>query len=137
MQRRSSLKKHLEIDVLTSRRWGIDHMVKILKDYPQTNFTEWQLLNVTHSEKSNEDVWVNMVCKGWYPALDPWNRVMCNWTIGNNSFTARDGNQVNHGNNHMPALPSIKIWNTTVAGKLVRLHGPVKPYFTISPYSMT
>jgi hypothetical protein len=78
-----------------------------------------------------------MVCKVWYPAFDPWNRVMCDWTIGNHSFTARDGNQVNHGKNHMAALPSMKIWNTTVAGKLVRLHGPVKPYFNISPHSMT
>ena len=134
MKRRSLLKKHLEIDTQTCGKWGIDHMVKILKEYPQTNFTEWQLLKVTHSEQHDQDAWVNMVCKVWYPLFDPWNRVMCDWTIGNNSFTARDGNQVNHGKNHMTALPSIKIWNTTIAGKLVRLHGPVKSYFNTLPY---
>ena len=135
MQRRSSLKKHLEIDALSCGKWGIDHMVKILKKYPQTNFTEWQLLKVTHSNAS-ADEWVNMVCKVWYPMFDPWNRVMCDWTIGNQSFSARDGNQVNHGNNHMAALPSMKIWNTTIDGKLVRLHGPVKSYFNTSLYQM-
>ena len=87
MQRRSSLKKHLEIDVFTCGKWGIDHMVKILKKYPQTNFKEWQLLKVTHSNAS-ADEWVNMVCKVWYPMFDPWNRVMCDWTIGNQSFSA-------------------------------------------------
>ena len=125
MQRRSSLKKHLEIDTQTCGKWGINHMINILKEYPQTNFTEWQLLNVTHSNES--ETWVNMVCKVWYPLFDPWNRVMCDW---------RDGNQVNHGNNHMAALPSMKIWNTTIDGKLVRLHGPIKPYFNTSPYQM-
>ena len=128
-------KLELNINRETAGKWGLNNMINILKDYPQTNFTEWQLLNVTHSNES--ETWVNMVCKVWYPAFDPWNRVMCDWTIGNHSFTARDGNQVNHGKNHMSALPSMKIWNTTVAGKLVRLHGPVKPYFNISPYSMT
>jgi hypothetical protein len=38
---------------------------------------------------------------------------------------------VNHGKNHSIQLPSLKIWNTTVAGKLVRLHGPVKSHFVI------
>jgi len=128
-------KLNLNINRETAGKWGRMNMINILKEYPQTNFTEWQLLNVTHSNES--ETWVNMVCKVWYPAFDPWNRVMCDWTIGNHSFTARDGNQVNHGKNHMAALPSMKIWNTTVAGKLVRLHGPVKPYFNISPYSMT
>jgi hypothetical protein len=109
-------------------------MINILKDYPQTNFTDWQLLNVTHSKKPEEVAWVNMVCKVWYPAFDPWMRVMCDWEIGNHSYTARDGNQVNHGNNHMTALPSVKIWNTTIEGRLVRLHGPVKPYFNTLPY---
>jgi len=75
-----------------------------------------------------------MVCKVWYPAFDPWDRVMCDWTIGNNSFTARDGNQVNHGKNHCIQLPSMKIWNTTVGGKLVRLHGPTKSYVVTTPY---
>ena len=81
-RRRSLLKKHLEIDTQTCGKWGIDHMVKILKEYPQTNFTEWQLLKVTHSEQHDQDAWVNMVCKVWYPLFDPWNRVMCDWTIG-------------------------------------------------------
>ena len=118
----------LEIDRLTCGKWGFNNMSEILTDYPQTNFTEWQLLNVHHKDKPM-DACVNMVCKVWYPAFDPWNRVMGDWTIGNNSFTARDGNQVNHGNNHMAALPSVKIWNTTIEGRLVRLIGPVKDYF--------
>jgi len=122
-------KLKLTINQETCGKWGSDHMVNILKDYPQTNFTEWQLLNVTHSKKPEQVAWVNMVCKVWYPERDPWNRVMCDWEIRNQSFTAKHGNQVNHGKNHMAALPSMKIWNTTVGGKLVRLHGPVKNYF--------
>ena len=55
-----------------------------------------------------------MVCKFWYPHADPWGRVMCDWTIGNNKFSAKHGNQVKHGNNHSVQLPSMKIWNTTV-----------------------
>ena len=90
-----------------------------------------------HHENKPNEIAFNMVCKVWYPAFDPWTRVMCDCTIGNHSFTARDGNKGNHGKNHSIQLPSMKIWNTTVAGKLVRLHGPVKPYFNISPYSMT
>ena len=129
-------KLELNINRETAGKWGRMNMINILKEYPQTNFTEWQLLSVTHPNEPTE-VCVNMVCKVWYPAFDPWNRVMCNWTIGNHSFTARDGNQVNHGKNHCIQLPSMKIWNTTVAGKLVRLHGPIKSNFTISPYSMT
>lgn len=127
--------KELNINKDTCGKWGLNNMINILKEYPQTNFTEWQLLNVSHSNEP-ENTWVNMICKLWYPDDDPWGRKMCNWTIGNNSFTAKHGNQVNHGKNHMAALPSMKIWNTTVAGKLVRLHGPVKPYFNTSPYQM-
>ena len=123
----------LTIDAHTCGKWGIDHMVNILKDYPQTNFTEWQLLSVTQRFEP-ENTWVNMVCKVWYPAFDPWNRVMCDWTIGSQTYTARDGNKVNHGKNHMAALPSMKIWSTTIDGRLVRLHGPVKPYFNTLPY---
>ena len=125
--------KELNINKETAGKWGLNNMLNILKKYPQTNFTEWQLLSVTHSNEPT-DKWVNMVAKVWYPAFDPWNRVMCDWTIGSQTYTARDGNKVNHGKNHMAALPSIKIWNTTIAGRLVRLHGPVKPYFNTLPY---
>jgi hypothetical protein len=67
----------------------------------------------------------------WYPHYDPWGRKMCDWTIGNNKFSAKHGNQVKHGDNHNIQLPSMKIWNTTVAGQLVRLHGPIKSYFVV------
>ena len=118
----------LTINQETCGKWGFNNMIEILKDYPQTNFVDWQLLNSFRENKPNE-AWGNMVCKVWYPAFDPWMRVMCDREIGNRSFTAKHGNQVEHGKNHMAALPSNKIWNTTIAGKLVRLHGPVKPYF--------
>jgi hypothetical protein len=122
--------KELNINRDTCGKWKSRYILDIIEEYPQTNFTEWQLLNVHHKDKPADEC-VNMVCKVWYPAFDPWNRVMCDWTIGNQSFTARDGNTVKHGNNHIIQLPSIKIWNTTVAGKLVRLHGPIKSYFVI------
>jgi hypothetical protein len=123
-------KLNLNINKDTCGKWKSRYILDILEKYPQSNFTEWQLLEMHHENKPNE-IAVNMVCKVWYPAFDPWNRVMCDWTIGNHSFTARDGNQVNHGKNHSIQLPSMKIWNTTVAGKLVRLHGPVKSHFVI------
>lgn len=126
-------KLKLTINRESCGKWGLTNMINILKDYPQSNFTEWQLLN-TFFKHSPTEVCINMVCKVWYPAFDPWDRVMCDWTIGNNSFTARDGNQVNHGKNHCIQLPSMKIWNTTVGGKLVRLHGPTKSYVVTTPY---
>ena len=130
------MKKHLEIDVLTCGKWKSRYILDILEKYPQTNFKEWELLEMHHLNKPNE-IAVNMVCKLWYPDFDPWGREMCDWTIGNNKFSAKHGNQVKHGNNHSVQLPSMKIWNTTIDGKLVRLHGPVKSYFNKSPYQIT
>ena len=66
-----------------------------------------------------------------FSMADHWGRKMCDWTIGNQSYTAKDGNKIKHGNNHSVQLPSIQIWNTTVSGKLVRLHGPIKSYFVV------
>ena len=84
-----------------------------------------------HHQNNANEIAVNMVCKFWHPHADPWGRTMCDWTIVNNKFSAKHGNQVKHGNNHNIQLPSMKIWNTTVAGKLVRLHGPIKSYFVV------
>lgn len=120
----------LNINTKTCGKWLPKYIIDILKKYPQTNFQEWELLEMYHQNRPNE-IAVNMVCKFWHPHSDPWGRKMCDWTIGNQSYTAKDGNQVKHGNNHSVQLPSIKIWNTTVAGQLVRLHGPIKSYFVV------
>ena len=84
-----------------------------------------------------EEICVNMVAKDWYPVRDPWDRVMCDWETGTQTFTARDGNEVNMGKNHPIQLPSSKIWNTTIAGKIVRLIGPIQGGFNVAPHSMT
>ena len=122
--------KELNINKETCGKWKSRYILDILEKYPQINFKEWELLEMHHENKPNE-IAVNMVCKMWYPKFDPWGRVMCDWTIGNNKFSAKHGNQVKQGDNHSVQLPSMKIWNTTVAGQLVRLHGPVKSYFVI------
>ena len=122
--------KELNINKETCGKWKSRYILDILEKYPQINFKEWELLEMHHENKPNE-IAVNMVCKLWYPNFDPWGREMCDWTIGNQSFTAKHGNQVKHGDNHSIQLPSMKIWNTTVAGQLVRLHGPIKSYFVI------
>ena len=92
--------KELNINKDTCGKWKSRYILDILEKYPQLNFKEWELLEMHHQNKPNEIV-VNMVCKMWYPECDPWNRVMCDWTIGSHSFTARDGNTVKHGNNHI------------------------------------
>ena len=122
--------KELNINIETCGEWKSRYILDILEKHPQTNFKEWELLEMHHQNNANE-IAVNMVCKTWYPKFDPWSREMCDWTIGNNKFSAKHGNQVKQGNNHSVQLPSEKIWNTTVAGKLVRLHGPIKSYFVI------
>ena len=120
----------LNINKDTCGKWKSRYILDILEKYPQTNFKEWELLEIHHQNKPNE-IAVNMVCKMWYPHYDPWGRKMCDWTIGNNKFSEKHGNQVKHGDNHNIQLPSMKIWNTTVAGQLVRLHGPIKSYFVV------
>ena len=120
----------LNINSKTCGKWKSRYILDILEKYPQTNFKEWELLEIHHQNKPNE-IAVNMVSKFWHPHDDPWGRKMCDWTIGNQSYTAKDGNKIKHGNNHSVQLPSIKIWNTTVSGKLVRLHGPIKSYFVV------
>jgi hypothetical protein len=125
----------LNINKNTCGNWKSHYILDILEKYPQTNFQEWNLLEIHHKNKPNE-IAVNMVCKFWFPYSDPWNRKMCDWTINNQLYTAKDGNQVKHGNNHSVQLPSTKIWNTTVAGRLVRLHGPIKSYFVVRQNSI-
>lgn len=120
----------LNINSKTCGKWKSRYILDILEKYPQTNFQEWELLEIHHQNDPNK-IAVNMVCKFWYPHADPWGRVMCDWTIGNNKFSAKHGNQVKHGDNHSVQLPSVKIWNTTVSGQLVRLHGPIKSYFVV------
>ena len=51
---------------------------------------------IHHVNRPNE-IAVNMVCKFWFPYSDPWGRKMCDWTIGNKSYAAKDGNVVKHG----------------------------------------
>ena len=128
--------KTLEIDTKTCGKWLPKYILGILRKYPQTNFQEWELVQIHHINEPKK-VAVNMVCKFWHPHADPWGRVMCDWTIGNQSYTAKDGNTVKHGQNHGIQLPSTKIWNTTVSGQLVRLHAPIKSYFVKKPYSLT
>lgn len=125
----------LNINTKTCGKWLPKYIIDILRKYPQTNFQEWELVQMHHKNEPKK-IAVNMVCKFWHPQYDPWGRKMCDWTIGNKSYTAKDGNQVKHGNNHNVQLPSMKIWNTTVAGKLVRLHAPIKSYFVKKPYTI-
>ena len=93
--------------------------------FPITNEDEWERYVERYSYRSH------LIALVPNPKLDPWGREMCDWTIGNNKFSAKHGNQVKQGDNHSVQLPSMKIWNTTVAGQLVRLHGPIKSYFVI------
>ena len=125
----------LNINKNTCGNWLPKYIIDILKKYPQTNFQEWELLQIHHVNEPKK-VAVNMVSKFWHPYSDPWGRKMCDWTIGNQSYTAKDGNVVNHGKHHNVQLPSTKIWNTTVSGQLVRLHAPIKSYFVKKPYSI-
>ena len=126
----------LNINSKTCGKWLPKYIIDILKKYPQTNFAEWDLLEIYHVDRPEAKV-VNMISNCWHPVNDPWGRKMCNWTLANKSYTAKHGNSVNHGENHVIQLPSEKIWNTTVSGQLVRLHGPIKNYFVQKPYSIT
>ncbi len=55
-------KLELNINKESCGKWGRHNMINILKDYPQSNFTEWQLLN-TFLPNNPPEVCVNMVCK--------------------------------------------------------------------------
>ena len=78
----------LNINLKTCGKWKSRYILDILEKYPQTNFHEWELLEIHHQNDPNK-IAVNMVCKFWY-----------------------------------------------VAGKLVRLHGPIKSYFVKKPYTI-
>ena len=60
--------KTLEIDTKTCGKWLPKYILGILRKYPQTNFQEWELVQIHHINEPKK-VAVNMVCKFWHPHL--------------------------------------------------------------------
>ena len=54
--------KELNINKNTCGKWKSRYILDILEKYPQTNFQEWELLEMHHQNNPNE-IAVNMVCK--------------------------------------------------------------------------
>ena len=65
--------KELIIDPKTCGNWIPEYIIDILKKYPQTNFQEWELLQMHHANEPKK-VAINMVSKFWFPHSDPWGR---------------------------------------------------------------
>ena len=78
--------KTLEIDTKTCGKWLPKYILGILRKYPQTNFQEWSWFNTSYKRTKKVGlIWyvnfgILMLIRG---------RVMCDWTIGNQSYTQR------------------------------------------------
>ena len=63
----------LNINSKTCGKWLPKYIIDILKKYPQTNFAEWDLLEIYHVDRPDAKV-VNMISNCWHPVNDPWGR---------------------------------------------------------------